>query len=84
MQQAFFSLIARTASRIPATLRPITYISYHLHRDYDLHFEHPARQTPSTNMTYILVSLDRGPLTFSFPMFLTFGLSGRYLYFPLR
>ena len=30
-------------------------------------------------MTYILVSHDRGPLTLRFPMFLTFGFSGRDL-----
>jgi hypothetical protein len=43
-----------------------------------------GRQTPSTHLIYILVSHDRGLLTFPFPMFLTFGFSGRYLDFSIR
>ena len=36
------------------------------------------------HMTYILLSHARGPLTFSFPLFLTFASSGRYLDSSLR
>ena len=44
----------------------------------------PRLQTPSAHIIYILVSHDREPLAFPFPIFLTFGLSGRYLDFSLR
>ena len=43
----------------------------------------PRRQTTSSHMTYILVLHNRRPLTFPFPLFLTFGFSGRYLDFFL-
>jgi len=42
------------------------------------------RQIPSIHMTYLLVSHDRGLLTFPFHLFLTFGFSGRDLDFFLR
>ena len=63
--------IHRAVCSLPAAA---TYhYSCYPHRDYDLHFKHPATQIPSTHITYILVSHDRGPLTFLFPMFLVFS-----------
>jgi hypothetical protein len=65
--------------QFPTSLRAS---SYHPHRDYDLHFEHPA--TPNTLQPYISLSHDREPLTLPFPLFLTFSFSGRYLDLFLR
>ena len=41
----------------------------------------PRRQTTPSHMTYLLVLHNRRPLTFLFPLFLTFRFSGRYLDF---
>ncbi len=44
--------------------------------------------TPNTLLPYdllhVLVSHDRGPLTFPFPMYLTFGFSVHYIDFSVR
>jgi hypothetical protein len=74
IQRAVHSLPAL----LPTSLRPT---NCYLHRDYDLHFEHPA--TPDTLHPYDM-DITFAPLTFPFPMFVTFGFSGRDLDFSLR